>query len=1216
MPCSDLFPAATNSPLAELAATPFTRRSALRAGGLASLTALLGSFPGLIAPRTASAAASCTAPSPTPTPTSGSAVLNPAPFSVQASCELSEDYFETDNVPVLSGDTVVPFTSASGQVEAFVVAEAGGLSHLYRDPTATSGWTYQEIFPSQTLTTSLAACVTTSEGGTVVLCRIYAEAQNRPNAEVRLDIWLFNETANTWHIAGSQLWPGTTSSPDVPLSIHGGLTPTGSPYIVSVHQGGAVRLWTQGAGNTFSAQKLTGLPGAVHDLIVLWDQSGDNKGSAVALAGSTLSVYPQNGLTSFDSNASSSFTAASLLWAGWAPKSADTTDPLLAYQAKDGTVQFIQEGTMQGSVPVPGETLGNGQVAVWQQDDLYSFAYLDDSIVSVIAQYGDPNRSSTFTDPIPLQPGVARIYSQPDDPSQATLFVVDTDTTLSVLAKDPTSGWSLTPVQQAYEQVVETTSWVVMIRMLDSNGAGVSGAQFKLSASQPIWYWQPDGSGLLTGESITMTTDETGVATFSLPTTELDSATLTAQALSDGGQPVGDPFVITPDTDVRNFLAGQGQLTDIGSLTGSSLLAAQNDDGSPLLPGLTSLPTSQQATAAGNTVAAMNHIAQLGLGSTPQSATDPRAAKFDLSGSAPTFQTSTDPNAYDSVTAVHGLVDWWNSVEHDAHSVFHAVRHAAVKTEGMITSWSDDTKQWTIQLIVTVTTDVQSAITWTVTTFADAIHAISGFFQTLGADLKKAWDWLKHHILALLKAVGTNAAQLETWLEKAGGEFTTIVDGLEDMSNHFFSNLEDQLHAKIAYLASVTETMAFGTSAPLPPPTSDTGSSDLETIAKGIHEATKIMNFVSGRWLWHKVKAHLPKIDGNGGPSSVPAGVSAAPALEALAKSLSDTMLQFGEQISNIFQSLFDSVQHMSEASIGTFFSDLDALVCSLLQLADDFIVQILDMAKIALDAIDKFLDYEMSSLPFIGKLLALVRIDPTITIKHIVALLVAFPATLAYECATGSTAMFPSSGVSKVEGVNDPWGCGLNWMAYGVQMIWSLADSYEDFNPENSDKWPAICTYIDNLSPLALGVLGWPSQPVDGKTPPPFSPTDTGGPDGAMIDFFQVLGIAPSLLAFGVYFFELDSAGTFSTVAVPILNCLTGVGSTVLTSLWNWENDQATEAKVAGIMGELSYVFSPLGIKQVAEATDGWSYVIKLIVDWVGNFGTAVEFAGLAMKA
>jgi hypothetical protein len=66
--------------------------------------------------------------------------------------------------------------------------------------------------------------------------------------------------------------------------------------------------------------------------------------------------------------------------------------------------------------------------------------------------------------------------------------------------------------------------------------------------------------------------------------------------------------------------------------------------------------------------------------------------------------------------------------------------------------------------------------------------------------------------------------------------------------------------------------------------------------------------------------------------------------------------------------------------------------------------------------------------------------------IKHLVALLAAFPATLVNRIINKGTPLFPSDDAEDVDGAPaDPWGAGLNMGAFGVQMVWGFVDFYED---------------------------------------------------------------------------------------------------------------------------------------------------------------------------
>ncbi len=110
--------------------------------------------------------------------------------------------------------------------------------------------------------------------------------------------------------------------------------------------------------------------------------------------------------------------------------------PAQLWQGTNGNISFIDETGAQFSI-CDGGSVGDGQVAVWQLDDLYTFTILDpqSQVASVVTQIGNP--VTGFTLPIPLAGGIDRIYSLPTDPAQGTLFAVDTLGTLNVLAKGP-----------------------------------------------------------------------------------------------------------------------------------------------------------------------------------------------------------------------------------------------------------------------------------------------------------------------------------------------------------------------------------------------------------------------------------------------------------------------------------------------------------------------------------------------------------------------------------------------------------------------------------------------------------------------------------------------------------------------------------------------------------------------------------------------------------
>ena len=166
-------------------------------------------------------------------------------------------------------------------------------------------------------------------------------------------------------------------------------------------------------------------------------------------------------------------------------------------------------------------------------------------------------------------------------------------------------------------------------------------------------------------------------------------------------------------------------------------------DPGPLLPKLTS-------AGAGPVAQALNHVASLGLGYQPSSGTDVQSVSFDLTpGVTPAFQSSTDPNAFSSLSGTLGDTNWWDSAKNDAESAFHGLRHGVITFKHMVSSWDKDAEHWVVNLTVDIGDGIDNLMTYVISDLKTAIHAISSFFQALGADLKHAWEWLKHFVLGV-----------------------------------------------------------------------------------------------------------------------------------------------------------------------------------------------------------------------------------------------------------------------------------------------------------------------------------------------------------------------------------------------------------------------------------------------------------------------------------
>ena len=437
------------------------------------------------------------------------------------------------------------------------------------------------------------------------------------------------------------------------------------------------------------------------------------------------------------------------------------------------------------------------------------------------------------------------------------MFAVDVDQTLNVLTKDPDLGWTQNHVHRDAAGLQPVTSWQTLISVLDANNTAVAGGQVQMAVDRPVGLWQAGGSTILTPASpVTMTADGSGRIIASIPAQELDTAVLTAQALDSTGEPTGQPFTITPNTDVQNFLAGTHSLTDIGKLTSHALTTATIpvDPANPDGPQTTVFP-KLTSDGAGPVVQAINHVATLGL--QPKVAGAVQSAMFDLTTTPPTFQTSPSPAGFDSLRGQLGAVDWWDSAKNDAESVFHGLRHGVIEFKRMVSSWEADTEQWVVSLTVDIGNGIDNVMTYVIADVKTAIHAISSFFNALGADIRTAWEWLKHNVLSLLKEAAANAAVISGLLTEGITQFTNVLSTIEKATDTFFTDEEANVAAEFQKLEKDLGIATAGGAAPPPAPTSDTGANIVDDLIKAGTDVAKILQKSPGWWLYNKIAPYL-----------------------------------------------------------------------------------------------------------------------------------------------------------------------------------------------------------------------------------------------------------------------------------------------------------------------------------------------------------------------
>jgi hypothetical protein len=1202
--------------------------------------------------------------------TSNSAPVQPGPYYVQASCELSEDYFLTTNVVIGQYDRIMPFVvldtfTHTTTVEALVLA-TGTLNHLYPDPAATSGWSYTVVkVPFDYV--SDAAVVGGGFGGQLMVTG--PRSLPAPPGSTAAAAWLTRVGPGDWSVSQTGTVPEQIGQLSAGVSQEGPYWYGWVPSETGTMDQFSLLLYDpRNAGTEMLTQQYpTDMQLSIEETVVLFDPgqvpNGPPTGFAVVrTSDKQISTFNQAGTASFSGQAANVLPtdAAALLWAYHTPGST-TGQPAILWQNENGIVGFQDEtGVLNFTGFTYGSPAGDGQVAVWKLNGAYTCTFLDNGLAHVVTEIpGTGSGFFSWTAPIPLVGGIEKIYSLPTDPAQSTLFAVDVDVkTLSVLTKDPTLGWTQTQVHQDGASLQPVTSWRVQISILDANRVGAAAGRIQLSTDRPVGFWQASGSIILTPAApVTLTADSGGKITVSVPAEELDTAVLTAQALDSTGQPSGAPLTITPNIDVQNFLAGQGSLTDKGTLTGAgsqpgqALLKAQNTSwdattqsyvsSGPLLPKLTS-------AGAGPVAQGLNHVASLGLGYQPSSGTDVQSVYFDLTpGVTPTFQSSTDPNAFSSLSGALGDGNWWDSAKNDAESAFHGLRHGVIMFKKMVSSWDKEAEQWTVNLTVDIGDGLDNLLTYVIRDVKTAIHAISSFFQALGADLKNVWEWLKHFVLGVIRDADLNAKVLQGWFDSLSTAGTQILDNLEQRTDTFFQDQESNVATQIQTWKGDVETMLFGSVAPTPAPATGTGGDDSSLAFTAAEDFFKFMEHSPASWLWDKIMSHIQPMSSDNLHVDNSLSQDLPTDLNNILQAAVTTTTALGTTLSDGLKA-FTTADGFKQANVGQLFDDFTNVTDDVLVLLDKVADTILDLIKDFLTGLDELLTSEFE-LPVIGEILEYAGInDFTPSIGRVMSLIVAYPATLLHNLWAGEGPMFDFDDDSQTRsapgllgrGAADTNGFGLDLAAGVVQYIWASVDSIIDVlalpgkSEASSQAAGDALNVIDFVLPAFMTILQWPTPWNATTTPPPcknwdFSDATLWGVHNNFIPGIIITTIAPWWAQGATFIWfktvpEADGGGTefFNDIVTPFIQTLAASANIVLGAWWQYANSHASKTDQANAILDwtipnLSYFDSPLGIEEFADETEGATSVAKLVIDSVANYGaTAFCFqAAVAAK-
>lgn len=1165
------------------------------------------------------------------------------PYSVTASSELSDDVFATNEITIGDGDRLLPFYNPFSQtVEALVfTAAAQSLHHLHRDTTQASGWAYED-FDLQGNLDSVSDVAVAADGS-----HVYAILLGDPGPDGGgSSYWVtWLDDATGWD--GGSTDPGIFGDdlPDGSSPLKGGISPENVPFFYTMSNSGttatlqgwvvtgddAEPLAPMTDGSSVVLTLDTSATGSVADCVVLYDTNASGTtGYAIVLYGSgNLVVYPQQGeVFSTQSLTDSGSTGVSQVLYAWATPGSQAGVPGYAIQANIDAPGY-GEGTYfcdeQGNVVKVNDSVapGNAAASVWLSDDQYTVNLLDaDYVLQTIQQTGP----GAFADPLPVtngvpaspKPGLVSVYSVPTDPTRNTLFAVGADGSLSVLSLDD-SGWTQTQLQQKYTSGAPVDCYRLTIKVVDVHGTAVGLASAQLSTDRPVGLWQDIGStSLVPGTPVTLQANLQGRINVSVPAEELDTAVLTVQALDPSGQPSGPAVPVSAAYDVQNFLGGTGSLSNLGTISASTLQGAKNADGSNLLPGLDSGSAGALATHLAAAVTA-------GKGGAP-AGNAYRAVRLVRHGTKLTVSTSRDPKAF----GVPERTEVSLSLSHLFDTIGHALRHAVDKIASATVRWAEELGTWVVDLA----TELNALATYAINDIKDAFHVIGGWFATLGADIKAAVAWLKREIFGFLSSVGDNATIIETLVSQGPAALVGLIGGIEKQADGWFATQEATVTGWFTELTGLTTGTTTGSSQPPTSDPSDTGSSTaMGSLGKDIRYITEVIQDSPGMWLYDKLMEHLPA---DPGPDL--SGVFDQVYADFVADFTGFTDL--GEQVVQTIWAAFKAFSNpadLNKAALSDVLNDLGQVVVDVLKLCDAIVDTVLDFVIAALNALAAYLAYEWSLVsisPILEFVLEKLGIDPKISLNRLVSLVLALPLTLV-RTIRGQAPVIPTS-LSKAKDLleQDQIDELFYTMATISQVIWTVVDVVGDLETvaEQGDtarpQQEGIIDYFDILCPIAQTVFllpGWNNQLIWDGLPDSLELKGLIAPavlGSVATPTFKIAQKVSSLIPNAPkdpdtvqYYNEAPAQpNPLAQYYGPVVSMLGGLANTVMGSMVSERNSDTTADKVEGVLGtvlgDLSNVLAVLTTWWLNDSLEDVPVAVKVGIDGVGGFGAAIVYA------
>jgi outer membrane protein assembly factor BamB len=311
---------------------------------------------------------------------------------------------------------------------------------------------------------------------------------------------------------------------------------------------------------------------------------------------------------------------------------------------------------------------------------------------------------------------------------------------------------------------------------------------------------------------------------------------------------------------------------------------------------------------------------------------------------------------------------------------------------------------------------VENTYNLVIQTIEDAAHVVLGILTTVVGDIVDAVEKIIEALSWLFDwdDILATHTQIRTIINNAFGETTQLISNLESQTNTFFDGLKSTITSDFQSLISqITGTLGQST---------QNYNDPNQLYSQGSDNYT-----VQGNWLYHK--SMTGALGPNGSVSVGGSSLQLAP--QAAQESLAQAMEQFLEAVAadalqvaeNLGELVLSAVNELitvisdpnqvSGASLATLLGNLENLLLSLVQLAEDATDAFFTLVQLVVGLVQTALNATID-IPLVSDLYSWITGGDSLTILDLFCLIVAVPTTVVYKVITGQ-APFSTSADGKL---------------------------------------------------------------------------------------------------------------------------------------------------------------------------------------------------------